>query len=276
MARSACGLALVAAACAMVGCSPGANTDQPAAPQSKPLPPVLSAPPETAAPPTASAPVAPPVTPPVTPPPAGKIAKDTLPAGLNPVTDAEAQEADAKCKPLGEAMKAAAAKDKGAAKAPIDFSLKFLANAPALKGIDVKRCADLITRDLLTYRAQTIESEAIRNLTQIALSMTSAYEKDPKQLCAAAPLTPSDPALVQDKAYVTKAEDWTADGWKCLKFAPLPAVRFQYEVKTDPKSLTYEAIARGYPVKGGPVSELYLQGKVGPGAPANPNPVMRR
>jgi hypothetical protein len=177
---------------------------------------------------------------------------------------------------LGEALKAAAKQDKEASKSPVEFSLKFLAHPPRLKGTDSDKCANLMSRDLLVYRAKTIESMAIQHLKVIALSANSAYERDPHQMCPKAGPTPSDLSLVQDKVYHPKTEDWETEGWKCLRFNPMPAVRYQYEVRTDPKSLTYEAIARGYPVKGGPVSELYLRGKVAPEASEPPGDVLRR
>jgi hypothetical protein len=260
------------AAAVAIGCSPPATTPPPA-PPATPQPPAS----ETPAPPV-SAPVVPPASATSQPPPqpAGKIAKESLPAGLSPITEAEANEAATKCKPLTEAIAAAAAKNTDKKKSPVDFTVEFLAKPPKLAGVDVARCSDIIIRDLKVRRSEMLESLAIQHLREIAISLKAAYDQQPSKLCPNAGPTPADVKPLEDKAQPSKPEDWSAEGWKCARFAPAPSVRFQYELKTDPKNLTYEIIARGYPVKGGPVSELYTQGKVGPGAPEAPPQVYRR
>jgi len=260
------------AAALVIGCSPPATT-------APPLPPETPAPPASAAPfASPSTSVAPPASAQPSAPaqPAGKIAKETLPAGLSPITEAEATEATTKCKPLTEAIAAAAAKNTDKKKSPVDFTVEFLAKPSKLAGVDVPRCSDIIIRDLKVRRAEMIESLAIQHLREIAISLKSAYEQQPPKVCASAGPTPSDVKSLEDKAQPSKPEDWSAEGWKCARFAPGPSIRFQYELKTDAKNLTYEIIARGYPVKGGPVSELYAQGKVGAGAPEAPPQVYRR
>ena len=254
--------------CQFAACSPAATEQPPTPVPTAPAPAISSAPPAPATPP-ASAQVQPPSA-----PPEGKLAAESLPAGLHPITEAEANEVTTRCKPLTAALGAAAKKN--STQSPYDFTVEFLKNPPKLKGVDVPRCADIVLRDFATRRAEMLESHASRHLMEIALSMKTAYDKQPAQLCPSAGPTPPELQSLEGKALPYRPEDWAAEGWKCVRFAPQPTVHYQYELKSDPQTLTYEVIARGYPVKGAPPSELYLRGKLGPGAPQAPGPVYRR
>jgi len=165
-------IAAVAAALA-ASCSPAPApvTPEPPPLASDPAPPP-SAPSATT---QASAAVAPAVQPPAFAAWTGVPAKDTFPAGAEPISDAEATEADKKCKPLQDALAAAAKKIK-ASSAP-EAVLQALADPPKVKGVDVPRCADLIRRDLISYRAKTIESEAIQQLKRLAVAVGSGQIK---------------------------------------------------------------------------------------------------
>jgi hypothetical protein len=143
--------------------------------------------------------------------------------------------------------------------------------------VDVPRCAELMRRDTIEYFARTRENEAKINLRRVIVGFMSALEKSPPAFCASAPAVPPSLASVKDQPYSSKPDDWKADGWSCVRFdlSGAPQV-FQYEMRTDAKSKTYEVIARGYPVQGGPVTELYIAGKVESGAIDPSTPIMRR
>jgi hypothetical protein len=208
--------------------------------------------------------------------PPGKLAAETLPAGLSPISEEEAAEASAKCRPLSEAIGAAAKKSKDTTRSSFDFMVEFLRTPPKLKDVDVPRCSDILLRDMAVRRAEVLESLAMQHLRALALSMKAAYDKQPGQLCPSAGPTPADLQALEPAAVPSNPQMWDAEGWKCARFAPQSSLRFQYELRSDPKTLTYELFARGFPVKNAPAAELYLQGKVGPGSSEAPEPIYRR
>jgi hypothetical protein len=198
------------------------------------------------------------------------------PPGVNPLSDAEASELKTKCKKLTDEIASAARKDH-AKKRPIDYVEEILAKPPKLAGVDVPRCSELIRRDTVDYLARTRESEAKINLKRIVVGFVTALGLEPPVFCPSAKAVPPDPAAVKDQPYSSSPADWQAPGWKCVRLdlSGAPQV-FQYEIKSDPKAQTFEAIARGYPVKGAAPTELYIAGKVDHGAIDPSMPILRR
>lgn len=198
------------------------------------------------------------------------------PPGVNALSDAEASELKTKCKKVTDAIAAAAKKDHGK-KRPIDYVDAVLASPPKLPGVDLPRCSDLLRRDMIEYLARSRESEAKLNLKRIIVGLVTALEHDPPAFCASAPAVPPELATVKDKPYSSSSADWKPVGWACVRLdlSGAPQV-FQYELRTDPKAQTFEAIARGYPVQGAAATELYIGGKVDHGAIDPSMPVMRR
>ena len=198
------------------------------------------------------------------------------PPGTQPLTEAEQKEASTKCKKLTDAI-AAAAKKGGAKKRPIDYANEVLASPPKLPGVDVPRCGELLKRDMIDYLAHTREGEAKLNLKRIIVGLVTALEHEPPAFCASAPAVPPDLATVKDSPYASSAADWKAPGWTSVRFDLVGGQQvFQYELRTDPKARTFEAIARGYPVQGAPATELFIAGKVENGAIDPSMPVLRR
>jgi len=202
---------------------------------------------------------------------------DSVPSpGTNPLSDVEAKELQSKCKKLTDAV-TAAAKKAGAGKRPIDGLFEALANPPKVAGVDVPRCVELMKRDTIAYFAQTREGEAKINLRRVIVGLMSSLDQASPAFCGSAPPVPASLEMVKDQPYSSKPEDWKADGWKCARFdlSGAPQV-FQYELRTDAKAKSYEVIARGYPVQGGPATELYIAGKVESGAIDPSTPILRR
>lgn len=210
-------------------------------------------------------------------PPKPGVPYDSVPSpGTNPLSGDEAKELQSKCKKLTDAITAAAKKG-GAGKRPLDRLFEALASPPKVAGVDVPRCVELMRRDTIDYLARTRESEAKINLRRVMVGLMGALDQGASALCASAPAVPASLGAVKDQPYTSTPDDWKADGWKCARFdlSGAPQV-FQYELRTDAKSRSYEVIARGYPVQGGPPTELYIGGKVENGAIDPSTPILRR
>ena len=174
-----------------------------------------------------------------------KLAADSLPEGLSPLSDDEVKEAETQCKPLGDALADAAKRDKPKV-GMVDFATEFLKNPPKLAGVDAARCGDLILKDLNIFRARTMETEAIRYLQAMARGVRSAYLHEPPTVCPSASPTPANLSDVKDKSYKSTSEDWSSSkGWSCIRFALAEPQRYQYELRMDPAAKHFEGIARG-------------------------------
>jgi hypothetical protein len=192
--------------------------------------------------------------------------------GLRPLDDAEAEELKKGCKKFLGALEAAGRTRSPAGRvAATEVMLDLLADPPRVDGVDLPRCTELVRRDLEIYRARTMESEAIQALRMIAIALQRA--DSPEAMCAAAPAVPADVARIEKGAYTTTAADWQAGGWRCIGFgsAGMP-LRWQLETRAAGAG-AFEIVARGFPVRGGAATELFLQGKLGE---TEPGEVMRR
>lgn len=201
-------------------------------------------------------------------------AADSLPDGLAPLGEAERSELEHGCKAFVSAV-TRAGKKAGRSKSSIEIALEVLANPPKPPGVDAERCASLMKRDLLAYRARTIESEAMLTLKQLAFAMSDAFARQ-GSLCPSAPAVPSAHDLLAKEPYASSPQDWQSPGWRCLGFAISPPQRFQYEVRSDPNAGSYEIVARGFPVDGGPLSELYVRAEVESGQLSPSQEILRR
>jgi hypothetical protein len=261
------------------GCGP--SSPEPAVPAASTQPAASVAPSATAAPGDAAAAAttaAPSSSATAAAPPAKRgVPYDSVPSpGTNPLSDAEASELKTKCKKFTDAI-TAAAKKAGSGKRPIDGMFEALANAPKVAGVDVPRCSELMKRELIAYFAATRENEAKINLRRIIVGLMSKLEQDGHALCPSAAAVPAALASVKDQPYASTAADWSTAGWKCAVFDLSGGQQvFQYELVTDPKAMTYEVIARGYAVQGGPPTELYIAGKVESGVIDPSTPILRR
>jgi hypothetical protein len=193
-----------------------------------------------------------------------------LPDGLTELTDEEAQEAEAKCAGLSKALAAVVKADKSG-RPRTQVLLEALKGGISAPGVDTARCGDLISRDLLIYRARTIESEAITNIKMISVGLAAA-----SKVCPSAGPTPSDLSALQKGAVPVPPDAWSAPGWACVRFAPSVPVRFQYELRMDAAGNAYEITARGYPVDGQPAVELFQKGTIEGGKIHPSSEVMRK
>lgn len=268
---------LTLAACAIlaVGASACGAPPDAATPAPEPSAPSTEAEPSRAAPPLgatsqpagATAPASSPSRPP-------RPAADSSPEGLDPLTEAERGELEQRCKAFVSAV-TQAGKKAGRTKSSTDIALEVLANPPKSPGLDAERCAPLMKRELVAYRARTIEAEAMLALKQLAFAMADAHAKN-GALCPSAPAVPSMLDGLAREPYASTSKDWSAPGWLCANFAISPPQRFQYELRSDAGAGSYEIVARGFPVEGGPATELFVRGKVEAGQLAPSQEILRR
>lgn len=204
------------------------------------------------------------------------LATDSAPAGVEPLDAAEAKELGSRCKPLTDAVAAAARGDR-AGGSPFARVLRVLAHPPAVAGVDVPRCAGLMERAVRADEARAVEAEPIVAIRRIVFGLSSALAGDARQLCPSAPPVPAELRQLEAGAYRSSAADWQAEGWRCARFDLVgTAQRYQYELRTDAATGSYEIVARGYPVAGHGQSELYLRGKVEGGEIQPTSAVYRR
>lgn len=273
------GLALGGAALLAAGCG-GASTPaedpggagDPAASGPSDMAPVEGSASEPAAPgaPAGDAPAA-------APKKEARNADESDPEGLPAIKPDERKVLDGDCKKFTDAVAKAIAKKKPApGETRADQVVAALEKPPTVQGVDGAKCADLMRRDVLIYAARQAESEAKNNLKLVAVNIGVAFEND-KNLCPSAGPTPASLDALQKGPATTTANDWMAPGWSCTRFGPSAApTRWQYELKTDKGRGTWEVIARGYPVAGGPPTELFLEGVVDAGGVTPPGSVKRR
>lgn len=205
-------------------------------------------------------------------------AADSTPPGVEAVSKGDQAFASKSCKPLTDAIAAAAKKKKlGTAAERTAFTEEMLQHPPQVGKLDVARCADIMLRDLRGYLARTAESEAEMNIGRIVVGLAAASEHEPPSLCASAGPVPADRGALGEGAWTSKAEDWSAPGWKCARFdlAGQPQ-RFQYRLVTDAKAGSWEVVAVGTPVKGAGATELYARGKLESGRVQPTREVFRR
>jgi hypothetical protein len=203
------------------------------------------------------------------------FAADSLPDGLTALTDEEAEEAETKCAGLSKALASAAKKDRSG-RSRTEVLLATLDAGIQAPGVDVPRCTELIRRDLLVYKARMIESEAINHIKMISMLLSVASEREPPSLCPSMGPTPVSLSSLEKGPVSVTSEAWSQGGWNCMRFAPDTPVYFQYEVRMDKASGSYEILARGYPAAGHPAVELFQKGKVVDGRIRPSSEVMRR
>ncbi|MCC6522793.1 MAG: hypothetical protein IT373_09045 [Polyangiaceae bacterium] len=208
---------------------------------------------------TGSAPLVPP------PPPAAAVPAAHSPVpGPEPLDPDEAKYVRERCAALESGLQAevrrAAGGDVGRERATT-LALELLARRSDTAAD--ARCAALLARDLRAYLARANEAEAVVALKTIALGMLRAWSDEPPRFCPGAPPTPAAlAALAEAPAAVVRA-DWETEGWRCVRYLPATrAVRYQLELRTDPAERSYEIVARGRALAGGPLYELSLAGTV--------------
>ena len=203
-------------------------------------------------------------------------AADTLPDGLTQLTDDEAQEAESKCAGLSKALAGVVKADKSGRPRTEVLLEALKSGGVSAPGVDVARCGELISRDLLIYRARMIESEAINNIKMISVGLASASNGEPPKVCPSAGPTPPELSALEKGPVSVPADGWSAPGWSCVRFASQVPVRFQYELRVDAAAKSYEIIARGFPVAGQPAVELFQKGTIEGGKIRPSSNVMRK
>jgi hypothetical protein len=186
---------------------------------------------------------------------------DSLPPGVKRLDEAEGNELAAKCKPLeaavfGRRPRGGSTSD-AATIGVAEGVLEVLADPPPLQGIDVKRCASLLERDVKDFLARAREARGAQALRTVLLAL-SDRDKAGGAPCPAAPPVPADVTMLAAGPYESKPRDFEPEGWRCAKYNPLGAPQ-QFQIEIVRKGDTYRVVARLYPVKGGPISELYVE-----------------
>lgn len=189
-----------------------------------------------------------------------ELAATTTPPGVEPLDRADEDHLNTKCGGLITHLRKVSAGDSGS-RARLERIHRILASPPAIAGVDVPRCAKLLQRSVIAYRAQQIESEGINGIKRIMVGLSMAMSAAKPQLCPSAPAVP--PQLAALKAGPTRVDGqaWQHPGWRCVRFEQ-PSQRLQYELRTNAKKQSFEIIARGFPVDGYPAVELFLAGAV--------------
>jgi hypothetical protein len=197
---------------------------------------------------------------------------ESTPPGVQPLQEAEAKEVADKCKPLetavfGKRPRRGSTSD-AASIGIAEGVLELLADPPPLSGVDVKRCASLLTRDVKDFLARAREQRAGQALRTVLLGLSDRQQAGGKP-CPAAPPVPKDLAALSPGPYESKPDDWLDTGWVCTKYNPLGAPQiFQLELVV--RDAQYRVVARLHPVAGAPVTEIYVdtpQAKVDVAAP---------
>lgn len=213
-------------------------------------------------------------------PPAFKEGTDadaSDPGGLPKLSPDDRKFLDGDCKKFTEAVaKSAGQKKLAEGETRSEQVLGSLDKPPKVQGVDVAKCSDLMRRELIINIARQSETEAKNNMKLIAVNIGVAYENG-KKLCAAAGPTPPSLDALKGGPVATTPNDWMAPGWSCARFGPSTIrTRWQYEMKTDKGAGTWEVVARGYPVHGGPPTELFLAGVIDASGVTPPGSVKRR
>jgi hypothetical protein len=156
---------------------------------------------------------------------------------------------------------------------PADRLAQVLQNPPKMASGDLDRCKELLQKGLRAYLFAAFETEAKVILKRLGQGIVMAYQSH-GTLCPSAKPVPPDAQKVAAGPYIATEADWGSAGWECLGFAmPDQPMRFQYEVKTDPKAGTFEMIARGSPERDGKFIVVVSKGAVKDGKIEISNPV---
>jgi len=201
---------------------------------------------------------------PVTKPPV--LATESLPPGVEPLSKAEEKEVKTRCQPLLDALVKSARSVDGT-NARLARLQQLLAEPPTVAGVSTDRCAPLLRRQVRAHLATALENQAIINLRRILFGLASALGEQPPRWCPSAPAVPAKLDAVASEPYRAPSEKWQPPGWQCVRFALHGQPQhFQYTLTTDAAAKSYEIVARGYPVKGHQVTELFVTGQAEDGS----------
>jgi hypothetical protein len=238
----------------LFGCAAGAP---PAATSGGGLPPAAGVADPAAPPPIAGAPAA--AAPPAPAP--AKVADLPRAEPPAPLSEAEQKEAEKKCKPLLDAVRKPAKGDTRPALARLRSAIQKPPRG--LPAGDLDRCADLLGRGFRGYVYASFEVEARAILGRMSREVIAAFQQEGALCPATERPVPADVSKVAISPYESTAADWDAPTWRCLHFSMEgQSLHFQYELRTDPKAMTFELIARGSPEKDGKFVELSQRGVV--------------
>ncbi len=204
-------------------------------------------------------------------------AETSEPEGLSPLSPDERKVLESDCKKLSEVVAKAVAKTKvDPVYSRTEQTLAALENPPKIKELDVPKCVALMKRDLTVFDVRQAETEAKNNLKMMAVNLGVAFQ-DGKKLCPSAGPTPATLDALKSGRVATSAADWSAPGWSCVRFGLSTApTRWQYELRTQKGAGTWEIVARGFPVKGAPPTELVIGGVIDSEGPTPPGALKRR
>jgi len=186
---------------------------------------------------------------------------DSGPPGVEPLTADERAELEKKCGAFTKAVSNKAPKKVSGRAAAVEVLLQVLRDPPKVKGADSERCATLMRRDLIDYKARLIETDAVAGLKTALVMLEHALSGDGK-LCPPAGPLPADFEQLRRGPYQPTAKE--LEPWKCLGGPPGGGapLRAQYAVVTDPAGGKFRLSARTASGTGGDITELFIEGKV--------------
>lgn len=120
-------------------------------------------------------------------------------------------------------------------------------------------CSEAMSRGLRRFRSAAVESEAHVVLHQIARLMSDAYRRDQRYCPPTATPVPSRQDEITEQGYRAVPADFQSPTWTCLGVDLVgERLHFQYEVNVPEgtRGKVFEVVARGRPLKDGPMIEL--------------------
>jgi hypothetical protein len=192
--------------------------------------------------------------------PAGMLAAESVPAGLEPLSRTELALLEVECGRITAQVQAPAQ----SMPAGPDAMLAMLDVLDGLRSDESRTdCLDLAERDIKNQLAGMIDREAMRTLEWLTGKLHQRLSRGDDLCPSAAPVPSSLEAVRNGPPSIDRSEweraGWEKDGEACLDsdWREL-AKRFQVELQTDLAQRTSKLIARGYPVVGGEPSELFV------------------
>jgi hypothetical protein len=192
--------------------------------------------------------------------PPALLAAESQPTGIEPLSRAELAKLEVECGRITARVQAPAMK----MEIGPDAMLAMLDVVAQLRGNESRTdCLELAERDVKTQLAGMLDREALRTVQWLTGKLHQRLKRGDDLCPSAAPVPASLDALRAGPPSIDPAEweraGWEKDGEACLDvdWRDL-AKRLQVELQTDFDRRTAKIIARGFPVVGGELSEVFV------------------
>jgi hypothetical protein len=120
-------------------------------------------------------------------------------------------------------------------------------------------CSMAMARGVRRFQSAAVESEAYVVVRHIALLMTQAYRREQRYCPPTVTPLPATLDQLGNDGYLAKDGDFKEPAWTCLGLdLEGHKLHFQYELRVPEgtRGRTFEVLARGRPVRQGPMIEL--------------------